>query len=209
MGPNNRVSRGNTSDLVGLWNKLGTVETENVPPRSRSRSPISGNLTTTNQFKFRKTSAYEPSTSPSFLSPDVTRPENPHVRKTSALVLMPTHNRSSNLSIDTTEEVTGGESGYKPRKISAMSTLSVQVGFPLKSALKNSTGNLSQENSCPIPTVVTSPPSEAKHLGFENRRGSNLGRSKSVKCNRVKFGEEVEESNSQGKRINSKLEYFL
>jgi hypothetical protein len=201
MAPNNRVSRGNTSDLVGLWNKIATTETTDSPSaRSRSRSPISGNLTATSQFKFRKTSAYEPS--PSSLSPDVHRVESPHIRKTSALVLMPTHNRSSNLSIDTTEAVTGGDTGYTPRKISAMSTLSVQVGFPLKSALKNSTGNLSanQENSAPIPTVVTSPPPEAatRQTGLEVRRGSNLGRSKSVKCNRVKFGS-VTDNDDQGK----------
>jgi hypothetical protein len=104
---------------------------------------------------------------------------------------MPTHNRSS-LNIDATDSVTGGETGYKPRKISAMSSLSVQVGFPLKSALKTSTGNLTQD----IPMVVTSPPPEAKLLGFESgRRGSNLGRSKSVKCNRVKFGSVTENQN--------------
>ena len=194
MAPNNRVSRGNTSDLVGLFNKIATTYTEPQTPatlRSRSRSPISGNLTANSQLKFRKTSAYEPS--PSSLSPDVPRIETNHVRKTSALVLMPTHNRSS-LNIDATDSVTGGESGYTPRKISAMSSLSVQVGFPLKSALKTSTGNLNQE----IPMVVTSPPPEAKLLGFENscgRRGSNLGRSKSVKCNRVKFGSVTDNQN--------------
>lgn len=76
MAPNNRVSRGNTSDLVGMWNKMAEADTGNVPPRSRSRSPISGTLTPNSQFKFRKTSAYEPSTtSSSFLSPDVSRAE--------------------------------------------------------------------------------------------------------------------------------------
>jgi hypothetical protein len=45
----------------------------------------------------------------------------------SALGLMPTHTRPAALAIDATEAVTGGETGYKPRKISAMSTLSVQV----------------------------------------------------------------------------------
>ena len=112
---------------------------------------------------------------------------------------MPTYTRPTSLSIDNTEAVTGGESGYKPRKISAMSTLSVQVGYPLKSALKNSTGNLNQENSGPIPTVVTSPPpTELRPSGLETRRGSHLGRSKSVKINRVKFGENSE-SGDQGK----------
>ena len=198
MAPNNRVSRGNTSDLVGLWNKLAESDTDNGPQRSRSRSPISGTLSPSNQIKFRKTSAFEPGTSASFLSPDVHRAETQQIRKISALGLMPTYTRPTTLAIDNTEAVTGGESGYKPRKISAMSTLSVQVGFPLKSALKNSTGNLNQESSAPIPTVVTSPPPESKHLGLENRRGSNLGRSKSVKINRVKFGENSE-SGDQGK----------
>ena len=119
---------------------------------------------------------------------------------------MPTYTRPASLSIDNTEAVTGGESGYKPRKISAMSTLSVQVGYPLKSALKNSTGNLNQENSGPIPTVVTSPPpTELRPSGLETRRGSHLGRSKSVKINRVKFGEAYESEN-QG-RIHSNHKY--
>jgi len=73
MAPNGRVSRGNTSDLVGLWNKLAASESQ--PVRSRSRSPISGNLTTPNQFKFRKVSAFEPGTGSgsSLLSPESAR----------------------------------------------------------------------------------------------------------------------------------------
>ncbi len=57
------------------------------------------------------------------------RLETPHVRKTSALVLMPSSPLQS-LAIDSgTDEGTGS---YRPRKTSAMSTLSVQVGYPLK-----------------------------------------------------------------------------
>jgi len=78
-----------------------------------------------------------------------------------------------------------------------MSTLSVQVGYPLKSALKNSNTNLNQDQVSVIPTVVTSPPTDSKPVVYENcgRRGSGLGRSKSVKCNRVKFGFTEEEKN--------------
>jgi hypothetical protein len=49
--------------------------------------------------------------------------------------------------------------------------------------------------------VVTSPPPESKQLTAEARRGSNLGRSKSVKINRVKFDEDQGKGENYSGRV--------
>lgn len=163
-----KVSRGNTSDLIGLWN-------DRVAKSSTIEAPKQNNLLSVNPHnfgpqKFRKTSAFVPKVEEP-LKDDL------KFRKTSAMVLMPTQKRDKSptrsLNVDSTSS-----SEFKPLKVvSGLENGSAELP-KLRSALKLST--------IEAPKIQT----ESGFLDVNNngnRRGSvGLGRSKSV-CHKVKF----------------------
>lgn len=164
-----KVSRGNTSDLIGLWNnRANNVEAA----KPGLLSVPSANSSTGGSFRFRKTSAFVPA---------VTITENikddAKFRKTSAMVLMPVPNRAKSpnrfLNVDMTAS---GSTDFKPMKtVSGLNHGSDDIP-KLRSALKLST-------TVP-PKIQTENLDENNNT---NRRGSvGLGRSKSV-CHKVKF----------------------
>ena len=181
-----KVSRGNTSDLIGLWNNRA----------SQIEAPKSTNLLSVNPGslgvgqKYRKTSAFVPST----LKVEEKNLKNEvKFRKTSAMVLMPTsagdktsiHRKSLNVD-DKLEE-------FKPLKnVSGLENGSAELP-KLRSALKLSThvkpSLLTPNNQQLTVNNQQLPKIETSELDDNNngRRGSvGLGRSKSV-CHRVKF----------------------
>ena len=97
-----KVSRGNTSDLIGLWNNRAN-NVEAAKPSLLS-VPTAAGPSTGGSFRFRKTSAFVPA---------VTITENvkdeAKFRKTSAMVLMPVPNRSKSpnrfLNVDMTATI--------------------------------------------------------------------------------------------------------
>ena len=181
-----KVSRGNTSDLIGLWNNRAT--TENSEKLSGS-SIKPGNLLSVKHQ--RKTSAYVPKIVEEKVE------NNPKFRKTSAMVLLPTRPKSpsgqpKSLNVDS--------SIFTPewKKSSNVSGLENQTDLPkLRSALK-------------LSTVL--PPPEIKTENFsDTRRGSvGLGRSKSV-CHKVKFVPQIVKENysSSSTEITGKLNCFI
>jgi len=170
-----KVSRGNTSDLIGMFNKKSQIE-----------APSSGGLLSVNPgsfgvgHKFRKTSAFVPATTK---IEDKINKDDVKFRKTSAMVLMPTvtltrdksPNSSSNAlnrSFNVDDKLAGE---FKPLKnVSGLENGTTELP-KLRSALKLSTVN--------APKIQTETSLDTNN----NRRGSvGLGRSKSV-CHKVKF----------------------
>lgn len=153
-----KVSRGNTSDLIGLWNnRSNEIEAKNLlSVNSNPGSP-----------KFRKTSAYVPKKIEENLKNDA------KFRKTSAMVLLPTptikevEKRSLNVDDKIPE--------FKPLKnVSGLEKGSAELP-KLRSVLK-----LSTVEAPPKIHLDT-------NNNNDSRRGSiGLGRSKSV-CHKVKF----------------------
>jgi len=170
-----KVSRGNTSELIGLWNNRGgAVNTIEVKPNNF--------LTVNPVVKLRKTSAFVPSST--------TIKENKEInevkyRKTSAMVLMPTRSRddkspstfgSSRSSLNVDDRYDPPD--FKPLKnVSGLDQPADQLP-KLRSALKLSTVTTTN------PKIKTDNVLDANN---NSRRGSvGLGRSKSV-CHKVKF----------------------
>jgi len=161
-----KVSRGNTSDLIGLWNNRATTDESD-----KSTGLIKpSNLLSVNPA--RKTSAYVPR----IVENEV---ELPKFRKTSAMVLLPTSRSISPsptagqrcLNVDSS--IYSPESWKKSTNVSGLEK--GQTELPkLRSALKLSTVS--------PPVIKTENVSNS-----DTRRGSvGLGRSKSV-CHKVKF----------------------
>jgi len=160
-----KVSRGNTSDLIGLWNNRATTDESD-----KSTGLIKpSNLLSVNPA--RKTSAV-----PRIVENEV---ELPKFRKTSAMVLLPTSRSISPspaagqrcLNVDSS--IYSPESWKKSTNVSGLEK--GQTELPkLRSALKLSTVS--------PPVIKTENVSNS-----DTRRGSvGLGRSKSV-CHKVKF----------------------
>jgi len=176
-----KVSRGNTSDLIGMFNKKSNIEAPSSGDVGGLLSVNPGSLGVSH--KFRKTSAFVPSTTKieDKVKDDV------KFRKTSAMVLMPTvtltptdfatdlknslNHRSLNVDTQLPE--------YKPMKtVSGLENGSAELP-KLRSALKLSTVN--------APKIETTESTSLDTNNNNNRRGSvGLGRSKSV-CHKVKF----------------------
>ena len=166
-----KVSRGNTSDLIGLWNnRAGSNNIEAAKPNLLSVP--SANPASIGGSRFRKTSAYVPA---------VTITENvkdeSKFRKTSAMVLMPVPNRakspSRHLNVDSTATTS---TEFKPMKTISGLNHGSQDMPKLRSALKLSTN---------VPPKIQT--ENLDENNNNNRRGSiGLGRSKSV-CHKVKF----------------------
>lgn len=172
-----KVSRGNTSDLIGLWNNRANTDNS-----EKSGLIKPGNLLSVNTV--RKTSAYVPRI--------VEEKVEPKFRKTSAMVLLPTRPKSPSgqprsLNVDS--------SIFSPewKKSSNVSGLETQTDLPkLRSALKLST---------------ITPPEIKTETFSDSRRGSvGLGRSKSV-CHKVKFVPQIvkTECETGGRQNNTKL----
>lgn len=168
-----KVSRGNTSDLIGLWNnRAGSNNIEAAKPNLLSVP--SANPASIGGSRFRKTSAYVPA---------VTITENvkdeSKFRKTSAMVLMPVPNRakspSRHLNVDSTATTS---TEFKPMKTISGLNHGSQDMPKLRSALKLSTN---------VPPKIQTENLDENNNNNNNRRGSiGLGRSKSV-CHKVKF----------------------
>ena len=186
-----KVSRGNTSDLIGLWNNRAN-NVEAAKPNLLS-VPTAAGSSTGGSFRFRKTSAFVPA---------VTITENvkdeAKFRKTSAMVLMPVPNRSKSpnrfLNVDMTAT---NSADFKPMKtVSGLNHGSEDIP-KLRSALKLST--------------TVAPKIQADNLdenNNSNRRGSvGLGRSKSV-CHKVKF-QPNQNYESEGKTLNPLFDPFF
>jgi len=222
-----KVSRGNTSDLIGMFNKKSVIE---APPvgvlnkKSQIEAPPVGMFTKKNQIeapssggggllsvstgalgishKFRKTSAFVPTTTKIVNKDDV------KFRKSSAMVLMPTvtltedssnQNRSLNVDDKLPE--------FKPLKnVSGLENGSTELP-KLRSALKLSTVN--------APKIQTTETSLDTNNNQKDRRGSvGLGRSKSV-CHKVKFeppqvqvGDSANEGHGRPSTINKTFAKF-
>ena len=162
-----KVSRGNTSDLIGLWNNRANTETSVEKSEKIGSTITAGNLLSVKHQ--RKTSAYVPKIVEEKIE------NNPKFRKTSAMVLLPTRPKSP---VGQPKSLNVDSSIFSPmKKSSLVSGLENQTDLPkLRSALK-------------LSTVLTPPLPEIKTENFssESRRGSvGLGRSKSV-CHKVKF----------------------
>lgn len=206
-----KVSRGNTSDLIGLWNtRANNIEAVKPPsllvvPSSAASSSIGGSAS----LKFRKSSAFVPAVT---ITESVNRDE-PKFRKTSAMVLMPvTRDRSKSpnhrhLNIDMTTNSSSSE--FKPMKNLSGLNNGTQDLPKLRSALKLST-------TVPPPTIqmenlgTTESKSKVQNLDSNNndRRGSiGLGRSKSV-CHRVKFVPNPPQQNEEFGRRNVNFAKF-
>jgi len=196
-----KVSRGNTSDLIGMFNKKSQIEappigvfsknsTTGAPPtggmfpkKNQIEAPSSGGLLAVNtgalgvSHKFRKTSAYVPTT---INIDDKVNKDDVKFRKSSAMVLMPivtlTEDKNENLrSLNVDDKLPE----FKPLKnVSGLENGSTELP-KLRSALKLSTVN--------APKIQTSETTSLDTNNNQNRRGSvGLGRSKSV-CHKVKF----------------------
>lgn len=181
-----KVSRGNTSDLIGLWNNRATNPVED------NRS--SGNFLSVNSAlspgKFRKTSAFAFSTTSKLEAEKIK--DEAKFRKTSAMVLMPC-STSGGFSTRKSLNVEDLETKFKPMKnVSGLENGSSDIP-KLTSALKLSTIN--------APKIQMD-----NHMNpnNNNRRGSvGLGRSKSV-CHKVKFVPHIStESVSEGPATSS------
>ena len=171
-----KVSRGNTSDLIGLWNNRANTE----PDKSGAGLIKSTNLLSVNPA--RKTSAYVPRK----IVEDQVEP--PKFRKTSAMVLLPTRDRSKSpvgpRSLNVDSSIYSPGSWKKSSNVSGLENSQTELP-KLRSALKLST---------------VSPPPQIKTENFssvtDSRRGSvGLGRSKSV-CHKVKFVPQIVKENS-------------
>ena len=171
-----KVSRGNTSDLIGLWNNRANTE----PDKSGAGLIKSTNLLSVNPA--RKTSAYVPRK----IVEDQVEP--PKFRKTSAMVLLPTRDRSKSpvgpRSLNVDSSIYSPGSWKKTSNVSGLENSQTELP-KLRSALKLST---------------VSPPPQIKTENFssvtDSRRGSvGLGRSKSV-CHKVKFVPQIVKENS-------------
>lgn len=207
-----KVSRGNTSDLIGMWNqRANNIDAAKpVPPRLvvPSSAPIGGS-----SLKFRKSSAFVPAVT---ITESVNRDEA-KFRKTSAMVLMPVSrdrskspNHHRHLNIDMTSNSSSSE--FKPMKNLSGLNNGTQDLPKLRSALKLST-------TVPPPTIqmenlgITTENSKSKvqnNLDSNNndRRGSiGLGRSKSV-CHRVKFVPNPPQQNEEFGRRNVNFARF-
>lgn len=153
-----KVSRGNTSDLIGLWNNRAVTEVNK--PNLLSVSPGNGI-----NPKFRKTSAFVPAT----IKVDPVADEV-KIRKASAMVLLPVARENSPVNRSLNVDDSRHYSDFKPLKTISGLEQGAQDLPKLRSALKLST--------------VEAPNSLDAN---NNRRGSvGLGRSKSV-CHKVKF----------------------
>jgi len=195
------VSRGNTSDLIGMFNKKSQIE---APPigafdkKSQIEAPRGGLFPKKNQIeaassggsgllsvntgalgvshKFRKTSAYVPTTTK---IEDKINKDDVKFRKSSAMVLMPTvtltEDKNENRSLNVDDKLPE----FKPLKnVSGLENGSTELP-KLRSALKLSTVN--------APKIQTTETASLDTNNNQNRRGSvGLGRSKSV-CHKVKF----------------------
>jgi len=171
-----KVSRGNTSDLIGMFNKKSQIE-------APSSEGLGGGLLSVNpgslgvSHKFRKTSAFVPATTK---IEDKVKDEV-KFRKTSAMVLLPTVTLTRDKSPSSTNRSLNVDDKlpeFKPMKtVSGLEKGSEELP-KLRSALKLSTVN--------APKIQTSETSLDTNNN-NNRRGSvGLGRSKSV-CHKVKF----------------------
>ena len=159
-----KVSRGNTSDLIGLWNNRANTETSAEKSEKIGSTIKPGNLLSVKHQ--RKTSAYVPKIVEEKIE------NNPKFRKTSAMVLLPTRPKSP---VGQPKSLNVDSSIFSPmKKSSNVSGLENQTDLPkLRSALK-------------LSTVLTPPEIKTENFS-ESRRGSvGLGRSKSV-CHKVKF----------------------
>jgi len=167
-----KVSRGNTSDLIGLWNNRTSTTTG--PSINSIEAKPNHFLTVNPVVKLRKTSAFVPS------STCIEEKNEVKYRKTSAMVLLPTPriNRSPSTSSRSSLNVDDRSPDFKPLKnVSGLEQPIADQLPKLRSALKLST--------------VQAPQIKTENLDANNnnssRRGSvGLGRSKSV-CHKVKF----------------------
>ena len=184
-----KVSRGNTSDLIGLWNNRATTDD---PDKSTGLIKPSNLLSVS---PARKTSAFVPR----IVENEV---ELPKFRKTSAMVLLPTSRSISPtpagqrcLNVDSS--IYSPESWKKSTNVSGLEK--GQTELPkLRSALKLSTVS--------PPVIKTENVSHS-----DSRRGSvGLGRSKSV-CHKVKFVPQIVKENysSSSTEITGKLNCFI
>ena len=183
-----KVSRGNTSDLIGLWNNRATTDESD-----KSTGLIKpSNLLSVNPA--RKTSAYVPR----IVENEV---ELPKFRKTSAMVLLPPSRSISPspaagqrcLNVDSS--IYSPESWKKSTNVSGLEK--GQTELPkLRSALKLSTVS--------PPVIKTENVSNS-----DTRRGSvGLGRSKSV-CHKVKFVPQIVKTENYSTEITGKLNCFI
>jgi hypothetical protein len=199
-----KVSRGNTSDLIGMFNKKSQIEAPPIgvfskksqiegppgglfPKKNQIEAPSSGGsgLLSVNtgalgvSHKFRKTSAYVPTTTK---IEDKVNKDDVKFRKSSAMVLMPTvtltEDKNENRSLNVDDKL----HEFKPLKnVSGLENGSTELP-KLRSALK-----LSTVNAPKIQTTSETSTTSLDTNNNSNRRGSvGLGRSKSV-CHKVKF----------------------
>jgi len=173
-----KVSRGNTSDLIGLWNTRATtnpIEAQN------------NNFLTVNPVgvgKLRKTSAFVPTT-----IEEKTVKNDVKFRKTSAMVLMPT---KRDKSPGPSQRSLNVDDRYNPPEFKSCKNVSgLEQGSAelpkLRSALKLSTME--------TPKILTE---NVLDTNNNNRRGSvGLGRSKSV-CHKVKFVPAPQQPSNEG-----------
>jgi len=214
-----KVSRGNTSDLIGLWNNRASNVEAAKPVPSLLVVPSSANKSIGgSSLKFRKSSAFVPAVT---ITESVNRDE-PKFRKTSAMVLMPVHQDRSkspnrHLNIDMTSN-SSSSSEFKPMKNLSGLNNGTQDLPKLRSALKLSTTvppPTIQMDNLGITTESSSKSSKKESKNNNNldsnnndRRGSiGLGRSKSV-CHRVKFVPNPPQQNEEFGRRNVNFAKF-
>jgi len=185
-----KVSRGNTSDLIGLWNNRTSTTTG--PSINSIEAKPNHFLTVNPVVKLRKTSAFVPS------STCIEEKNEVKYRKTSAMVLLPTPriNRSPSTSSRSSLNVDDRSPDFKPLKnVSGLEQPIADQLPKLRSALKLST--VQQQP----PKIKTENILDANNNNSSSRRGSvGLGRSKSV-CHKVKFvpvADQDTDSSNQG-----------
>lgn len=201
-----KVSRGNTSELIGLWNNRTSVTSMSSTIEAKPNHFLSVNPA----VKLRKTSAFVPSTTISEEKNEVVK----NIRKTSAMVLMPTgHSRDKSPTIVSRSSL-NVDDRYNPPDFKPLKNVSgldqpIADQLPkLRSALKLST--VQQQP----PKIKTENILDANNNNSSSsRRGSvGLGRSKSV-CHKVKFvpvtDQDTDSSNQgHGRSKNSSFAMF-